>query len=141
MKSTSFVVFFVGLTILGGIGYVVGRVAFMNYPGVEDVFSIIWTVLLTVLLYVGLSHTLKSSALKTPAERRREVYAFVISLCEVCAFGTLIFLAVVFSNIATTRGNESLLPLILVTGASAVVMLAFSGTMRVLTGRHATAED
>ena len=141
MKSTTFVLFFIGLTILGGMGYVLGRIAFMTYPDVDNVFSIVWTVVLGLLLFVGLRHTLKASTLKTPAERRRQVYGMVISLCEVCAFATLIFVAIVFSNVATTPGNEGLLPLILVTGASAVGLLLFSGIMRIVTGRGLATEN
>ncbi len=129
---------FVGLSILAAAGFIFGRIAFLNNPGIENVFSTLWTVVLGVLLYMIVRFTSKPAA--SPAERRRAIYGFILSLCELFAFATLIFVAVVFSTFATTPGNEQVLTLVLCTGVLAVLMVASTRVIRLVANRQLVAE-
>jgi phosphatidylserine synthase len=134
----AFFISFVGLSVLAAAGFIFGRIVFLNNPGIENVFSTLWTVVLGVLLYLMVRQAAKPAA--TPAERRRAVYGFILSLCELFAFATLIFVAVVFSTFATTPGNEQVLTLILCTGVLAVLMVASTRVIHLLANRHLAAE-
>lgn len=129
---------FVGLSILAAVGFIFGRLVFINNPGVENVFSTLWTIVLGVLLYLIVRYTSKPAA--TPAERRHAMYGFLLSLCEVFAFAALIFAAVVFSTFATTPGNEQVLTLVLFTGVLGVLMVASSRVIRLLANRQLAVE-
>ncbi len=129
---------FVGLSVLAAAGFIFGRIAFLNNPGVENVFSTLWTVVLGVLLYLIVRYTSKNAA--TPAERRRAMYGFLLSLCELFAFAALIFAAVVFSTFATTPGNGQVLTLVLCTGLLGVLMVASTRVIRLVANRQLAAE-
>ncbi len=133
-----FITSFVGLSVLAAAGFVFGRIAFLNNPGIDNVFSTIWTVVLGVLLYMITRYAMKPAT--SPAERRRAVYGLILSLFELFAVATLIFVAVVFSTFATTPGNEQVLTLILVTGVLAVLMVASIRIVRLLANRQLATE-
>jgi hypothetical protein len=141
MKSATFGAAFVGLTILATIGYIIGRIAFLQNPGLADAFSVIWTVVLVALLYLIVRYTWKSTATTTAGERRREVYKLMISVIEVFVFAVLLLLAIGFSNFSATPGNEQVLSVIITTALLGIAMLISTRVIRVVTERRLIAEQ
>jgi phosphatidylserine synthase len=129
---------FMGLSVLAAAGFIFGRLAFLNNPDIDNAFSMLWTGVLGVLLYLIVRYAAKPAT--TPAARRRAVYGFMLSLCELFAFATLIFVAVVFSTFTTTPGNEQVLTLILCTGVLAVLMVASTRVIRLMANHQLVAE-
>jgi len=140
MKSVTFGGAFIGLTLIGAIGYIIGRIAFLQSPALADVFSVVWTVVLCALIYLVVRYTWRSPVVTT-AERRREVYRLLISIIEVFVFGSLLLMAVAFSNFSATPGNEKILTTILIMATASVTLLVVSRTMRVVTRRRLAAQN
>jgi hypothetical protein len=140
MKSLSFGGAFIGLIIVGSIGYIIGRIAFLQNPGLPDLFSVIWTGVLGVLLFLILRLNWRSAAATTAVQRRREVYKVMISVIEVFVFAALLLMAIGFSNFSATPGNENFLSMILATGALAVALLIGTRVIRVVASRRLATE-
>lgn len=140
MKNATFGGAFIGLIILGTLGYIIGRIVFLQNPALADVFSVVWTGVLGVLVYVILRFTWRSTAATTGIERRREVYKVMISVIEVFVFAALLLLAIGFSNFSATPGNEQILSMIITTAVLAIAMLIGTKVLRVVTARRLAAE-
>src|SRR5438270_156576 len=86
-SNALFALIVLGLMMLTAVTFIGNRLLFANQPDIENVFSIIWTVVLGVILY-RLMLYIAPTKNPTRAEWRRNFYGGMIFLCEVLAVVT-----------------------------------------------------
>ncbi|SRR5258706_11521189 len=131
MKNSSslFAVALCGITILGAAMFVANRLLFANQPGIENVFSLIWTVVLGIILYRLLLHSVGPKN-TSHRERQRNLYSSLIFICEIMAMVVLLFTAILFTVTLTSGTNQT--QLLMVTGFVGLLSLSLPISLRVL---------
>ncbi len=122
-----------GLIILGACTLVVNRLLFANQQGLQDVFSVIWSAALCVILYKVFRALWPSTGKQSWQQSAYGSFRFVTELIAVLV---LVFSAVVASVLLTSEGSNT--QLVLVTGfvgGSALALLVTPRVMRVLNRR------
>jgi hypothetical protein len=131
MKTSSslFAVALCGITFLGAAMFIANRLLFANQPGIENVFSVIWTVVLGIILYRLLLHAVgpKNTSRR---ERQRNLYSSLIFICEIMAMVVLLFTAILFTVTLTSGTNQT--QLLAVIGFVGLLSLALPIGLRVL---------
>jgi hypothetical protein len=94
-----------GLVILGAITLVINRLLFGNQPAVEDVLSIVWSVVLCIIAYKMLRYIFPARG-ASKQEWQRNVYGALLFLVEVFAVLTLVLVAIFASVMLTTPGGS-----------------------------------
>ncbi len=132
-----FVAAMCGLIVLGAATLIANRLLFAEQQGLQDVFSIIWSVALCVLAYKVLRYLWPAS---TTSQRswQQNVYSAFLFITEILALVALVFAAVVASILLTADGSNTQLILVtaFVTG-SGLALIAVPRVVRLLAHRSA----
>jgi uncharacterized membrane protein len=124
-----------GFAVLATAMFVGTRLAFRDQPDVENVFSIIWTTALVVLLYLLWRNWV---ATRSPSrqERQRAVYGVIRLMMEMIAVMALLFTAIMTIVVLTSPGDSSqLIPVVGITALLALVLIAIPRITHVLDRR------
>jgi hypothetical protein len=124
-----FTVAICGFTVLSAVLFIVNRVIFSTQPGVENVFSIIWTVVLGIVLFRLMQYSFKPKTV-SKQELKRNMYGSVIFLFELMSIMVLLFSAILFTVTLTSGGNQT--QLLMVIGFCGVVALSLPVGLRLL---------
>lgn len=127
--SIPFGILLIGLIIVYAAGSVGARVLFRSQPGIENVFSIIWAVVLAVVLYRLLLYIRPS---KDGAQKawRQNVVGGLVFLCELFSVVVLIFCAIMLSSTLTATTSQSGLTLLI--GVVALCALSIPVGIRII---------
>ena len=117
-SNALFALIVLGLMMLTAVTFIGNRLLFANQPDIENVFSIIWTVVLGVILY-RLMLYIAPTKNPTRAEWRRNFYGGMIFLCELLAVVALV--QILGRALPSSQG----LPLALATFAIAFLLARF----------------
>jgi hypothetical protein len=127
-----------GLIILGAATLVANRLLFAEQQGLQDVFSIIWSAALCVVLYKMLRNFWPSGA---KATGHQVTYSSFLFLTEVVAVLALVMAAIVASIVLTSEGsNPQLVLAAAFVGGSALALLLLPRLVRLLNRRSAQVE-
>ncbi len=127
-----FVVTLLGLMLLGAVLFVATHLVFRDQPAVQNVFSIIWTIALAVLIYRLVLNGRSADGSPGPGTLY-DVVRFVMELLSVV---TLLITAIMASVELSSPGGSSQLGFALgVTGFLAVVLLVFPRVLQMLKRR------
>jgi drug/metabolite transporter (DMT)-like permease len=132
MKNTNllFILVIIGMTFLSAATFIANRVLFADQPGLEDTFSLIWTVALGVILYKLLRFVFAAKA-TTPAEHRQSIYGALIYLIEVIAVTTLVIVSILFATTLTAAPGQNT-QLILATAVVGLLALSIPVGIRLM---------
>ncbi len=133
-----FVVTILGLMILAAVLFVTTQLVFRDQPGVQNIFSIIWTVALAILIYRLL---LNGRSANDPAHAAN-LYALIRLMIELLAVVTLLFTAIMATLVLTSPGSSiQLVMTIGITGLMALLLLIIPRALRVLNRRDQLAKE
>ena len=111
-KSIFFGIMLIGLGILATAGFVGARLLLKTQPGIENVFSIIWTVVLGVILY-RLMLYIRPSEDAGQRAWRQNVYGGLLFILELFSVLVLIVCAIMLSTTLTSTTSQSGLSLVI----------------------------
>jgi hypothetical protein len=109
------------MVLLGAVVFVANRVVFAQQPAIENVFSIIWSVILFAVLYRLLAVALRSKT-GSRQEWRRNLYGSFIFIAEMMSVLILLSAAILFTVTLTSDVKQT--QLLLLIGVVGVFALA-----------------
>jgi hypothetical protein len=121
-----FAVIILGIMVLGAIMFVATQLVFRDQPDLQNLFSIIWTIALGVLIY---RLFLNARSTRDPS-KPVNLFGLIRFLMELFAVLTLLFTALMASIILTSPGNN--LQLAVTVGITAFFALLLLVTPRIL---------
>ncbi len=123
------VVAILGLTILTAVLFVTTQVVFWDQPDVQNLFSIIWTIALVVLIYWFLWRGRTTG----DASNRLNLYAVIRFMFELIAVLTLLFTAIMASVVLTSPGSSiQMIAMLVITGMLSLLLLIIPRALRLL---------
>ena len=124
-----------GFVILACAMFVGTRLLLRDQPDVENVFSVIWTVALAVLLY-QVWRNWGATRSQSRQERQQAVYSIIRLMMETIAVLALLFTAIMTIMVLTSPGDSGQLLLVIgVIALLAIVLLVMPRVIHVLDRR------
>jgi drug/metabolite transporter (DMT)-like permease len=117
-----FLLAIIGITFLTALTFIAARLLFADQPGIENVFSLIWTGAMLAALYKIMRYLFPG---KKPGEvvARQDMYGALVFVCELIAVLVMLFSAIFLAITLTSDGGGNT-QIAMIVGVMGVMALA-----------------